>query len=181
MIVPPSIVCGTAHAAVLARLHATAFAPAERWDAAAMAALLDMPGCFACLHGTDEAPLGMAMLRVAADEAELLTIAVLPSARGAGAGTALLEQAIGEAIRRGAQRMFLEVAPGNRAARALYRRHGFAVIGRRRDYYANGSDALVLARGLVEGALVDPMTVEALDPDRVDAALAVSACGSPPA
>ncbi len=146
-----------------------------------MAALLGMPGCVACLHGTAEAPQGMAMLRVAADEAELLTIAVIPAARRTGAGAALLEQAIEQAVRRGARRMFLEVAPGNQAAYALYRRHGFTAIGRRRNYYANGSDALVLARGLVEGARVDAIAVEALDPDRVDAALAVSACGSPPA
>lgn len=157
------IIEGGAHAVLLACLHATAFPPAERWDAAAMAALLDMPGCFACVHGTVQAPRGMAMLRVAADEAELLTIAVPPAARGTGAGTVLLEQAVGESIRRGAHRMFLEVAPGNQAARALYHRHGFTVIGRRRDYYADGSDALVLARALVDGTP------------------AVSACGSPPA
>ena len=49
----------------------------------------------------------------------------------------------------GAERMFLEVAEGNAAARALYARTGFAGAGRRRGYYAraDGSreDALILA------------------------------------
>jgi ribosomal-protein-alanine N-acetyltransferase len=143
------IVEGRAFAVLLARLHAASFAPAERWDAAAMAALLDMPGCFACLHeGDDGAPCGMALLRVVADEAELLTIAVLPAARGRRAGTDLVEQALREAGRRGACRMFLEVACGNETARALYLGQGFSPIGRRQSYYADGSDALVLARAL---------------------------------
>ena len=40
--------------------------------------------------------------------------------------------------------MFLEVATGNAAALALYRREGFVEVGRRRRYYADRSDALVL-------------------------------------
>ena len=191
---------GKSHAELLAALHATAFTAAERWSAAAMAALLDMPGCFGCLHGPDGAPVGMALVRVAADEAELLTIAVAPASRGAGAGAALLEQAMAEAVRRRACRMFLEVAPTNQAACALYRRHGFAQVGRRFDYYADGSDALVLARVLPGGTpgdkargdktrddsaqgggVQETATGGPHDPDRVDAALAVSACVSPPA
>ena len=174
---------GRAHADLLARLHATAFPPAECWGSAAMAALLDMPGCFACVHATPDAPFGMAMLRVAVDEAELLTIAVAPAARNAGVGAALLEQAIAEATRRGALRMFLEVAPGNGAARVLYGNHGFTLVGRRRDYYADGSDALVLARALAGTDVVAGTAPggPATDGARVDAALAVNACGSSPA
>jgi ribosomal-protein-alanine N-acetyltransferase len=44
--------------------------------------------------------------------------------------------------------MFLEVAEANAAARALYAAAGFAEVGRRRRYYADGGDALVLRRGL---------------------------------
>ncbi len=149
------ILQGRAHAALLAALHERSFTPEQRWDRAAMAALLDMPGCFACLHEAADpwhpgrtTPRGMAMLRVTADEAELLTVAVLPAARGAGVGAALLGAAIAEAARRGAGRMFLEVAEGNAAARALYDRHGFAPVGRRRNYYPDGSHALVLSRAL---------------------------------
>jgi ribosomal-protein-alanine N-acetyltransferase len=48
----------------------------------------------------------------------------------------------------GARDMHLEVSETNEAARALYAGAGFAVSGRRRGYYADGSDALVLRRAL---------------------------------
>jgi ribosomal-protein-alanine N-acetyltransferase len=135
---------GDAYAGLLASLHQASFPPAERWDRVAFAALLDMPGCFACIHDADASPCGMALLRVAADEAELLTIAVLPQARGQGVGGALVRTALAECVRRGASRVYLEVAPGNAAACALYRRGGFVEIGRRHRYYLDGSDALVM-------------------------------------
>ncbi|MFN6953353.1 MAG: ribosomal-protein-alanine acetyltransferase, partial [Acetobacteraceae bacterium] len=68
---------GPEQAALLADIHAAAFPPAEAWDAAAIAALLAAPGTAALRLGRD----GMAMLRVAADEAEILTLAVRPGAR----------------------------------------------------------------------------------------------------
>jgi ribosomal-protein-alanine N-acetyltransferase len=53
-----------------------------------------------------------------------------------------------DAARRGAREMFLEVAEGNAAARALYAGLGAAEAGRRRRYYPDGSDALVLRLAL---------------------------------
>jgi ribosomal-protein-alanine N-acetyltransferase len=44
--------------------------------------------------------------------------------------------------------MFLEVSTQNPAARGLYQRLGFTQVGRRASYYADGSDALVLAKKL---------------------------------
>jgi [ribosomal protein S18]-alanine N-acetyltransferase len=69
-------------------------------------------------------------------------------------GRALVEHGAVEATRRGAARLFLEVAEDNTAARALYAQTGFVEAGRRVGYYArtDGStaDALVLARDLSE-------------------------------
>ena len=61
-----------------------------------------------------------------------------------GLGTALLAAAAGEAGRRGAEVLFLEVSEANAPARALYARAGAADVGRRRRYYTDGTDALVL-------------------------------------
>ena len=47
-------------------------------------------------------------------------------------------------IARGGKAVFLEVSIGNLAAQALYRRFGFVEVGRRKRYYADSSDALVL-------------------------------------
>jgi ribosomal-protein-alanine N-acetyltransferase len=52
------------------------------------------------------------------------------------------------AVARGAAAMFLEVSDRNAAARALYAAAGFAKAGRRKRYYADGADALVLRADL---------------------------------
>ena len=131
-------------AACLAALHAASFAGA--WDAAAIAQLLDTPGTFA-FHHQD----GFVMARAAGDEAEILTLAVAPAARGRGLGRALLQAAINKAGALGAQTMFLEVGADNPHALALYAGLGFAKVGTRKAYYSNasgGTDALVLRLSL---------------------------------
>ena len=62
-------------------------------------------------------------------------IAVDPLFRRRGIGEMLLEGLIGEAKKREAAGIFLEVRESNEAARAMYENAGFAVTGVRRDYY----------------------------------------------
>ncbi|GAA0773695.1 ribosomal protein S18-alanine N-acetyltransferase [Brevundimonas olei] len=125
----------------LAAIHAEAFAAA--WDRAALAELLASPGVFAVAEEG-----GFILIRVVVDEAEILTLAVRPSAQRAGLGARLVEAAVVRAAALGAERMFLEVAEGNGAARALYARSGFVEMGRRRGYYSHADgrreDALTL-------------------------------------
>ncbi len=142
------ILTDPAAAGPLAALHHACFEPDRRWDRAAMAGLLAMPGCFAVTDGTGAEPCGLALARVAADEAELLTLGVRPAARRQGVARALLHRLGAEAARRGAGSLFLEVAVANPPALALYRAAGFAEVGRRRRYYPDGGDALILARRL---------------------------------
>jgi ribosomal-protein-alanine N-acetyltransferase len=114
------------------------------WTRQEFAGLLAAPGVAGWL--LDDS--GVALCRVAAEEAELLTIAVLPEHRRAGAGLRLLEAATQWATDVGARTLFLEVGADNPAARALYDRAGFQVVGGRRGYYARGSapaaDAVIL-------------------------------------
>ena len=135
---------GPAEAAALAAIHHAAFPPGERWGADAMALQLALPGVFALLHPQG----GMVMARLAADEAEILTLAVHPHARRHGIARALLDQAARTVAAHGAASLFLEVALRNTAARTLYVAAGFAEVGRRRRYYADGDDALVMRRAL---------------------------------
>jgi len=131
---------GPAHAAVLAAIHEAAFPPAERWGPEAIALQLGLPG----YHGLYHPAGGMVLLRAAADEAEILTLAVVPAARRQGVGAGLLGAAMRAAAAHGARALFLEVATTNRPALSLYRRLGFAEVGRRSRYYADGADALVM-------------------------------------
>lgn len=129
-------------AAQAARIHAAAFPPAEAWGEDAISLLLGLPGSYA--HHIPE--IGFVLSRVAADEAEILTLAVMPEAQGRGHGAVLLIMAMTGALARGARSMFLEVSTTNIPALRLYTTSGFAEVGRRPRYYADGSDALVLRR-----------------------------------
>ncbi len=138
------IVAGPADAAAMAAIHASAFPPAEAWSAAAIAGQLALPGTVGLLDPEG----GMAILRVAADEAEILTLAVHPRSRRRGLGTRLVNAAMALAAGAGAAAMLLEVAEDNSVAVALYARAGFTTAGRRPRYYPAGSDALLLRAAL---------------------------------
>jgi ribosomal-protein-alanine N-acetyltransferase len=116
-------------APVLEAIHAVAFD--TPWSAPVLAELIEAPGAFAWIAGVDGFVLG----RVAADEAEILTLAVRPTARRAGVGRALMAAAMQSALAAGADRMFLEVAEDNVAGRALYATLGFTEVGLRPAYY----------------------------------------------
>ena len=135
---------GPLHATALSAIHARAFPEDEFWDERIIAGQLSQPGVFGLLYKRG----GMLLARLAADEAEVLTIAVVPERRQQGLGGGLIEAAAAEARARGAVRLFLEVSTRNPAARGLYQQLGFAQVGRRRAYYADGSDALVLSLDL---------------------------------
>lgn len=130
---------------VLAALHAACLE--EAWPAADIGTLLRQPGVFAAL-ASNAAPVGFMLWRAAADEAEILSLGVLPAARRHGIATALLEAAVVSLLAAGVASLFLEVAEDNRAAVAFYRAHGFSEVGRRSRYYRRvgdrDADALVL-------------------------------------
>ena len=93
--------------------------------------------------------VGMAALRTAADEAELLNLAVAPEHRRDGFGRALLVAAEGYARAVGVKQIFLEVRTSNAGARAFYAVHGFSGAGLRQNYYRDPvEDALVLSKVL---------------------------------
>jgi len=90
--------------------------------------------------------VGHALASVAADEGELLSIAVHPSARRLGLGGQLLSGLIAEWADRGVGTGWLEVREDNVAAVALYVAHDWRDAGRRKGYYHDGVDALVMRR-----------------------------------
>jgi ribosomal-protein-alanine N-acetyltransferase len=78
------------------------------------------------------------------EDIHIVTIAVDPAQRGQGMGRWLLLSMLERAREEGGQTVSLEVRPSNQAARKLYKGLGFQPIGKRRRYYANGEDALIL-------------------------------------
>jgi ribosomal-protein-alanine N-acetyltransferase len=138
----------SADADVAAAIHAASF-PAP-WTADDFAVFLAQPGVHGWVGGRAHAPEGFILMRRAVEEAEILTLAVDPAARGHGVGRAILDHAI-EALRvRGCAACFLEVAVTNTPARALYAAAGFVPCGKRKAYYDVGAgaqrDALIMRR-----------------------------------
>jgi ribosomal-protein-alanine N-acetyltransferase len=134
-------------AAGLAAIHAACFTHPRPWTASEIASILSSPLAFVLADSG-----GFLLGRVVADEAELLTLAVLPDQRRRGVATALVQDFLTTAHQRAAAHAFLEVAANNQPALALYLGAGFALVGRRAGYYrtAGGApdDALVLSRAL---------------------------------
>lgn len=102
---------------------------------------------------------GIALLGTADQpEAEIHTIGVDPLLHRGGVGTVLLNALLTEAGRRGGP-VFLEVRTDNTAAIAMYEKHGFHIIGLRKNYYQpSGADAYTMRRpalaGFPQGAAV---------------------------
>ena len=134
----------------MAATHAAAFRQARPWSGDEFRDLIASPLVFAL--GDARA---FALIRVVADETELLTIATHPAHQRQGLARALMAEWLAEAARREARHAFLEVAQDNAPARALYASCGFTDCGRRRGYYDRpdgpAADAVVMARALTEG------------------------------
>jgi len=137
---------------VLAALHAACFtAPWDQhWTEQSFKDVLGMPGAGALIAAIGNEPVGFALARVAADEAELLLIATRPEYRRGGHGRALLEHMLAVLERGGAAQVFLEVAEPNTAGQRFYENLGFRAVGRRPDYFRGDTtvDALVMARAI---------------------------------
>lgn len=78
--------------------------------------------------------------------AELVSVAVDPSMRQAGAASALLESTLGRLQRRGATRLHLVVRVTNKPAQAFYEKYRFRRLRVLPGYYEDGGDGIALSR-----------------------------------
>jgi len=142
------------HSAALSRLHREDFI--RPWSSGEFAELLaerTVFGFAAFETGNAKAgPMGFVLARLAAGEAEILTVAVARSHRRQGLGRQLMEAVLRRLHALRAEALFLEVDETNLAAIALYRRLGFRDVGKRPAYYdttdGRKANALVLRRDL---------------------------------
>lgn len=127
----------------LAALEKACF-PADPWSEALFRDALDNPAVAILLaQGKDGGILGYAVLSVILDEGNLDNIAVAPDARRQGVADALL----GTVLSFGREHLSvltLEVRASNAPAAALYEKHGFAAVGRRKNYYTDPKEDAIL-------------------------------------
>ncbi len=144
---------GAERSAECAAIHAASFA--YPWQEADFEQLFTASGTFAdgAIEAKDEHLAGFVLSRVAAGEAEILTLAVAPEWRRRGIATNLLAPHLSGLAAIQVTRLFLEVGAENTAARALYANFGFAEVGERKAYYrttgAEMAGALVMRRDLL--------------------------------
>lgn len=141
----------TGHAGRLAAIHERAFA--RPWSALDFERLLAdrtilSDGLFL---GRDPEPAGFVLSRFVADEAEILTVALAPEARGRRCAQRLLRPHLDALAAKRVRTVHLEVEEGNAPALALYRGLGFEEVGRRAGYYQkpDGTRATALAMSLM--------------------------------
>jgi [ribosomal protein S18]-alanine N-acetyltransferase len=113
----------------------------DAWSPALLASELAGPGRAAVVAVSDGEVVGYAVTMAAGDVLDLQRIAVRPDHRRAGLARALLAELLAGAS---ADRMLLEVSAENQDALAFYASEGFIEIDRRRRYYRDGSDAVVM-------------------------------------
>lgn len=143
-----------AESAMAAALHAEGFS--RPWTDEEFASLLSQDAVFGFaareVGKGAHAPAGFVLARLAAGEAEILTIVVARAHRRCGLGWQLMDAVLRQLHAQRAEALFLEVDEANPPAIALYRRLGFHEVGKRPNYYQSAgkgpTGALVMRRDL---------------------------------
>ena len=128
-------------AAAAAEIERSSFS--SPWSVQGFLDALDNPNTW-CIAAFSDVLAGYCILYLAADEAEIATIAVAGPYRGSGIADAMLTYIKEQMPKRGIGRILLDVRPSNRAARALYEKHGFQTDGRRKNFYSDPREDAVL-------------------------------------
>ena len=132
--------------AAAAALHAASFR--RGWSEHEFARLIGDRNVVGHRTTAGTALVGFILSRLAADEAEILSVAIAQAWRGRGLSRPLLDLHLRRLAGLGVRTVFLEVGENNQPALRLYGRAGFYEVGRRPGYYDGGVNALTLRRDL---------------------------------
>jgi len=116
---------------------------AANWSKDSYLKLGEETGSLALVSETDGAISGFLVVRIVADQAEVLNLAVAANYRRKGEGTAMLAAALEEFGLRGVRSVYLEVRESNTGAIEFYEKLGFTKTGRRKGYYRAPDEAAV--------------------------------------
>lgn len=121
------------------------------WAESSVMEVIATQSAVTLLSQADGKAIGFLIGRQAADEAEILNLAVAPESRRRGEGSALLNAALEEFRSRGVSRVFLEVRESNEAGITFYGKHGFSEVRRRAGYYREPFEAAVVMEKKITG------------------------------
>jgi [ribosomal protein S18]-alanine N-acetyltransferase len=133
----------------LCRIDQACFPPGIAYGRSEMRSYLRSKGALCLVAEAAGSPGGFIMTEQSAELAHIVTLDVLESCRRMGIGSQLLDAAEQEAAARGARLMYLETATTNKAAIALWKKHGYRETGRIKNYYGRGLDAFEMQKLLI--------------------------------
>ena len=122
--------------------------PDEPWSFQMLASSFESETFHGVLAEDGGEIVGYGGITVTYDTADIANVAVTEAFRHSGVGSAVLEELLSLAKKRGAVKAFLEVRVSNATAMALYLKHGFKGMYERTRYYTNGEDCLVMTKEL---------------------------------
>lgn len=131
------------------KVHMSAFPQGQGWNEKAFKDLLEISFHYLVVDYDDENKIrGFLLYSLILDEAEILTFCVSPEQQSKGVGGNLLAVFLKEMKEKQVSKVLLDVAENNFSAIKLYNRYGFMESGRRRKYYENKIDALLMSKAL---------------------------------
>ena len=136
---------GAGHLGAIAALEKVCF-PRDPWPEDLIARLGDR---FTVALDGDGGVAGYLVLSTVLDEGAIDNVAVAPAYRRRGIGDALVADALARGRALGLAFITLEVRASNAPAIALYERHGFRQVGRRKNYYEKPREDAVLMRAVL--------------------------------
>lgn len=134
---------------ILARIHESAFGPDTCWSSADFEGYLKRPGCHAIIRDD----VSFILFEVVGDECEIKTLAVMQEFRRRGHAGDLTNEMVRFCQINAVRKVFLEVSKQNEPAISFYIKHGFEEYLQRKDYYKDGSDAILMQRILFNKGL----------------------------
>lgn len=136
---------GMLHVPQVAELEKKCFS--DPWSEASVRSELDNPLSLWLVAVEDNAVVGYVGSQSVMGEADMMNIAVADGCRRRGIAQGLVGALVAQLAAKGVMSLTLEVRASNEPARALYRKLGFAQVGRRTNYYRNPKeDALILRK-----------------------------------
>lgn len=131
------------------KVHMAAFPKGQGWNEKAFKDLLDISFHYLVVDcDINDHVKGFLLYSLVLDEAEILTFCVNAEDQKQGVGATILAVFLSKMKEQQVRRILLDVAENNISAIKLYSRYGFSENGRRRRYYENKIDALLMSKAL---------------------------------
>ncbi|MBR4355806.1 MAG: GNAT family N-acetyltransferase [Elusimicrobiaceae bacterium] len=119
-----------------------------QWGEAGWRSEMEVPAAYILCAQEQSVVAGFVALRLAEEVCEIVNVGVLPEYSRRGIASQLLKQALLWVREHGGRQVTLEVGAENIPAVCLYKKIGFVMMGKRKNFYQGREDALVMGQNV---------------------------------